>query len=470
MCKIINNLKKTLICIFLLSPIHTDAQIVDLIGEYVADYIVGEVKGYLNNAASNFWDSCVENQARSSITEKAKELQDFQTNQSYISHILATSSLTKGQYFVPNELLSPIESGINKQFMEALYSLNNQKMGTLGNGKLLMWTTAYKDSLVNKTNYSKLEDALSKEVLDSIMAFVEPRHLNSVLHDINKDKRLVSLFNNHPQSVRAYMNLSQTTLKGDLSYLYYWSVTADSHRERFSKKLKAKLINPRQIKFVEYKGDVNLYIGNSLIGSIDAVKNQINILSADLLNLQLKENVTYKYGETEFKTDMFGRIVLVTFPLDKSDKKIAKTTIKYKEICKSVGIRKGHDLYSLIMKPYKETPSIAFAVPIDKTKNFKQQLKALKKEAKRQLKGESSAKLLLSIDYNDMSGKPCLITAHLKNMETFFELVNNGQPLIIKSNDAKLQEHKSLSKIRATKINNNSARSLDFSGKPSESD
>jgi hypothetical protein len=431
------------ICFFISSQ-QAGAQIIDIISDYVTDKITERVTNYISNAASSFWDGMVESDARSSIEEKAKELKDYDIQKTSLNNLIVNNKYTDKENFSSANVINPIPSGIQNSFGKRIKAFGNTRLSAIGDGLVGDAMRFYSDSVMQTIHYRSLEDVLSQTALDSVNILGIPKE--SLLSDINKDSRLAVLFNNHPQIIRVYANSISTVYKSDLAHLYYWGVVADSHRKNLPKK--SRLMNPRFIQFVQSGQLLTLTNNNEELGTFDISQQLITVYSTDLLNYMPKENLKYVYNGTYFSTDELGRVKDINFPLNKNSKKGAKNKIKYKLICNSQGITQGQELYSLILKPFKESPMLGGAIPLSSSDNVKQQNKLLKKSAKSALKMNENVRAEIKIEYNSALNTPSLVQLQIdENGQTFIYL-NNGELLAKKDvNLMKKKETEILNKI-----------------------
>lgn len=443
MSKITNNFKVVLLVSFFMVPQFSNAQLMDLITDYVVDEIKSRVSNYISNAASQFWNDMVENSARSSIEEKAHELENFQTDKSQMNNLLVGNPYITNSSFKVSDVFNPIVPGVHQTFWESINSYGNVKLYTLGDGMLKNNIISYNDSVKASMFHTRLEDVLSKSVMDSINILSQMDIKDTLLSDINTNARLAILLNNHPQVLKVYINSFSTVLRSNISHLYYWGVEADSHREELPKK--AKLIDPRAIKFVQSDQTIKLIFENQEYGTYYLSKNQLNIISPSLLDFKPKDDLTYVFNSIEYSTDGMGRVTSISFPINTSGKKVAKSSVKYKDLCESQSIHQGQDFYTLFLKPYKETPSAVFAFPIANPDDFKTQMKAFKKKSKIAMKINSELKAKTTIGYGDMSNVPVLVKSDLDGDS--FELINNGSLLSRTANNLKTQENEILRSI-----------------------
>ena len=402
--------------------ISSEAQILDMIADYAAEQITNKVKSYITDAASSFWDGMVESEARDAIEKKARELSNYDIPQTQLQQLAVkngySAEAAEGS-INPANVTNPIPTGIRSNFNLKVLSFGNTHLSTLSNGRVGVSMSAYNDSVKLSLQYQRLEDALSHTVIDSIAAI--GLSTDRLLSDINQDPRLAVLFNNHPQIVRVYGNSFSTQLRADPSHLYYWGVIADSHRTKLPRK--TKLINPRFIKFDGAGSSITLSMNGEKLGEYDLTSRKLIAYSIEILNLLPEANLKYTFNNTDFITDELGRVIEIVFPLNKKGKPKAKSKVKYKDLCLSQSVTFGDDLYSLILKPYKESPLLGFAIPLEKSDNVKQQNKGLKKQTKEEIKANPSARAKIRIDYNGASNKPSRILVKTENESASFNFL-----------------------------------------------
>lgn len=438
-----NKLKSILSFCFAISSISSEAQIMDKIIDYAVEQITNKVESYIYDAASSFWDSMVESKARNTIKEKAKNLSEYDIPQTQLQQLMEKNGFSDEESINTTNLIDPIPTGIRSNFNMKVMSFGNTRLSTLGNGCVGSSMRAYNDSVSLSSQIQRLEDALSNAVMDSIAAIGLPT--DNLLSDINQDPRLAIMFNNHPQIVRVYGNSISTQLRTNPSHLYYWGVIADSHRIHLPRK--AKLINPRFIKFDGTGSNVTLSMNGEKLGEYNLISRKLRVYSIEILNLLPEANLSYTFDSTDFITDELGRVAEIAFPLNKKGKTVAKSKIKYENLCFSQSVTSGNDLYSLILKPYKESPLLAFAIPLEKSDNVKLQNKSLKKQTKGELKNYPNARAKVLIGYSDASNKPSRIQVKTESESASFVFLNGNETTPHNVNSAKEKELATLNQI-----------------------
>ncbi len=438
-----NRLKLILSFCFVISTIPSEAQILDMIVDYATEQITSKVKSYISDAASSFWDSMVESEARDAIEEKARKLSDYDIPQTQLQQLVEKNGFSGEGSINPANLINPIPTGIRSNFNMKVMSFGNTHLSTLGNGCVGVSMSAYNDSVRLSSQFQRLEDALSPAVMDSIAAI--GLSTDYLLSDINQDPRLAVMLNNHPQIIRVYGNSISTQLRTDPSHLYYWGVIADSHRIHLPRK--TKLINPRFIKFDGTGSNVTLFMNGEKLGEYNLTRRMLKAYSIEILNLLPEANLTYTFNNTDFITDELGRVVEIAFPLNKKGKTIAKSKVKYKDLCISQSVTPGNDLYSLILKTYKESPLFAFAIPLEKSDNVKLQNKSLKKQTKGELKYNPNARAKILISYSGASNKPSQIQVKTEIEGASFVFLHGNATATYNVNTAKEKEQATLNQI-----------------------
>ena len=418
-----NRLRWILSFCLAISSISSEAQLIDMIADYAAEQITNKVRSYIYDAASSLWDEMVESEARDAIEERAKKLSDYHISQEELQQLMVRNGYPNDESINAANIINPISSGIRSNFNLKVMSFGNTHLSALGNGCIGASMRAYNDSVSLSLKVQSLEDVLSQTVMDSIAAIGLSK--DNLLSDINQDPRLAIMFNNHPQIVRVYSNSLSTKLRTNPSHLYYWGVIADSHRKLLPRK--TKLINPRFIKFEGTGSTVTLSKNGEQLGEYYLDGRKLKVSSIEILNLLPAANTSYFFDNTVFATDELGRVTEITFPLNKKGKKIAKSKVKYKDLCYSQSIEPGSDLYSLVMKTYKESPALAFALPLEKSENVKLQNKSLKKHTKDILEYNLYARAKVLICYGNASNKPSRIQVQTDyETSSFFFLQGKG--------------------------------------------
>ncbi len=423
---------------------NTQAQITD----YIIDEISNKVSSYISNAASNFWDSMVESDARNSIIEQSKELRNYNIEETQLDNLYSSSNFSR-ESVAGTEIITSIPNRISSNFWDEINSVSHIKLTTLGNGLINDAVKNYKDSITNSMRINSLEKVLAKSVIDEIASITITGFRDTLLNDINHENRLALLLNNHPEVLKVYANSFNTNLRNNLAHLYYWGVRADSHKDKLPKK--NKIINPREIIFEDYGANIRLLYHDNVIGVFYAPNNDYDIRSELLLDLLPQSNCIYNLGHTRFTTDILGRVVSIDFLLNKKSKVVSKGTVNYKKLCLALNVEKGQDLYSLLLKGYKESPSAAFAIKIEDIESFKVPLKVFKKKAKEILKSSENAVASIVIRY-DLYDKPSYIGSRFANTnsEEYICFLDTGNHPNTQKNNQKEKELEIIKSIMET--------------------
>ena len=114
---------------------------------------------------------------------------------------------------------------------------------------------------------------------------------------------------------------------------------------------------------------------------------------------------------------MFGRVVEIDFLLSRGEKnEKVKNPIKFKHVCKAMGVKPGKELYTYLLEKYRIAPSLAFAVPMDVDDAAKKNIKIFHKALKKKLKKENWLKVGIVLEYDrSVSRTPSSITVKFGN-------------------------------------------------------
>lgn len=396
------------ICLFALSPVRLSAQIADLITDYVAGYISDYVTQQFNSYVNSSWDEIISQGAIDAIIEKAGELKNFEITKDGMTDLLQKSPYSHNGDINVAALFNTIPTTVKTEFYKNTHSMKNVPFSALGAGFMNARSVAYIDSINRKNSISSLEDVLSQQLLDSISCFTELDLTSSIKSDLDENRRLILLFNNHPEIVRIYANSFNSVLRKDTRHLLYWATCADSIYGNLSKKNKKKFVKANTLLFDNNKV---LYNGQT-IAQYDLYRSTFVMKDVNLLNFYPKGNSMYKVYDTVYKTDVLGRVVEIEFNLSQEKAKKVKTPIKFKHFCKAIDVKNGKNFYSEVLEKYRIAPSLAFAIPIDLDKEEKAKIKLFHKMLKKKLKEQKNLIVNIKLEYgNTVLRKPISIKA-----------------------------------------------------------
>ncbi|WP_418213047.1 hypothetical protein [Bacteroides difficilis] len=398
MSLLISLLNKRRILLGILSLIisgNVHAQIVDWIIDQAAQSIVSAAEEQLSGIGNSLWNSIVESEAKSSITANANKLKDLKIDRTKELELLGKyKNVSIYQY---NEMY-PLMYSKMKSYLNPL---SNIKVAALGNGAIIAASQTMQDSIKKATTVTQLSELVTKQVLDSLYVMENSDHLNRLLFDdINRSRAIAILLNNHPNAVRVYANLSKTELCGQLQQLYYWSVTADSHKEGLPKK--NKLIKPRYIEFVQSDSLVLIVYNGEEYGAISG--NKIICKNIDLLNLCSMPNTQYYYNNMMYKTDALGRVIEVVQQVSHAYKGKCKDrgTVKSKDCAKFKYSNLYNKFYSLGLQKYQSPDCNINTIYLKKDDTFKKNKKQVKLLLKEIAKGKSDNYIIVTkLIYDD---------------------------------------------------------------------
>ena len=316
----LRNKRNYIVGLLFLTPQSSSAQIEDLIEEQIKGYVTEQAENYIDNLSGGLyykvksfyynpvgtiWESYIRSDVQRAVNAKAGELKDFKVNETELSRLRTKFGIGESMPTDQKTMFMPIRYGISESFSKSL-TKPNQSLSQMINKEVL---NHYIDSLKIPLVYNHLEKVLNQAVIDSTELFNNLNIKEILINDINYSRGLAGLLNRHPEIVRVYANSINTNLRTSTSHLYYWGVLADSHKQKLPKK--AKIINPRNIKFETIPDKDNivaLVYENSIIGSCAGAV--IGIVSPELLNLMPKPGCCYVYKDTYMMIDDLGRLLL----------------------------------------------------------------------------------------------------------------------------------------------------------------
>ena len=408
---------------------------------YLESLVQDAIAEAVDEFKTSLWGSILDSEAQSEVKARAKTLSEFtidQSNKNEIQRSLGRYSLydLNGQYSTVNrKLYGHIDKCFNNK--------HNLKFAELGEGMLPITMGNYRNSLLRTIEVNHLSDVLSKEALDTLSAIDSDGQLSRLLlKDIKDDCSLVGVFNNHPELLRTYKQLSKTDLRTQTSQIVYWGQTVKQFNDLIPPQSREKTINPESLTFVQEKAYTNVYLKDEKIGFIKGntddttsiIKgNTIACYNPDLANMVAMPNAEYRFQNITFKTDNLGRVVSVVGTLNPSGKgssdakpsmnpKVLEPLKSSNELVLSIAPALegfGVPYCYLNMAYFKKTDSNKEA-----QKQLKQQLKDMKKQ------GVESARIVSIIEYEDDD---------LKCSEMTITLGNN-EPCVFKNNQTAEEE------------------------------
>lgn len=384
-------------------------------------YLESLVQDAIDEAVDEFktslWGSILDSEAQSEVKSRAKKLSEFtidQSNKNEIQRSLGRYSLydLNGQYSTVNrKLYGHIDKCFNNK--------HNLKFAELGEGMMPITMGNYRNSLLQTIEVNNLSDVLSKEALDTLSAIDSDGQLSRLLlKDIKDDCSLVGVFNNHPELLRTYKQLSKTDLRTQPSQIVYWGQTVKQFNDLIPSKSREKTVIPELLTFIQDNSFTKIYSKDEIIGSIK--DNTIDCFHPDVANVVAMPNAEYRFPNITFKTDNLGRVVSVEGSFNPSGKgssnskpnmnpKVLEPLKSSDELVMSVAPALegfGVPYCYLNMAYFKKTDSNKEA-----QKQMKQQLKDMKKQ------GVESAKIVSIIKYEDIDLKCSEMTTTIGNNE-----------------------------------------------------
>lgn len=362
------------------SSIHAQS-IIEWVGDQVKGYIdrkINEVTNYnrstLGSWGSALWDGVVSAKTESDLKEKMSELENFPTSTTGLDGVEGKYKLTGDQSDYRKVYWN--QSDYTKSI---LYSKHDIVLRDLGNGDVGRTGKNFRDSIYTSTSFKNLNEILQQEVLDSLIPFatVNKEIEETLLRDINENKRIANILNNHPEVLRVYFNsMSMPALRTSPSHLLYWGYTADSHKTILGKKAK-NLLNPRMFTFCSGTNGIEVKQGNRTIAVIN--NNVILCYDLNLLNLFNAPNMRYQYSCISFSTDNFGRIIEFKHKLTNPGKCQEKSKLKPKEFAVIKGNEKVNKVHVLGFEKYGAPSVLANSFFVEGNETNDNGIKLLKK-------------------------------------------------------------------------------------------
>lgn len=380
-----------------------ESQIKSKVDEYITGYIddktdglYSKVRSFYFNPIGTIWESYKNASIRNTVNSKASELKDFKVSEQELLRLRRKYNIGEKMPVDFKTVYMPIRYGIIETFHGSMAMLNTP-LGKLANGEIYSLSSEYVDSLKSINDISDIETVLNQRALDSLALFSGFNIKETLLKDINANNKLLGLINRHPEVIRVYANSISTELRLRTEHLYYWSILADSYKEKLSRKV--KLINPRMIKFETMDDTIALKYGNETIGFYSTYQNMYHYVTPDILYMMPQPNSSYQYKNTSVIIDKMGRLSSVRVRVNTSDKKIDKGKTKQKDIMKALGCSSKKDLYSQLLKKIKEQPSTAFFVQTGDQLDASR-VSQIRKKIKGLLKESINSEVEITLNYN----------------------------------------------------------------------
>lgn len=363
--------------------------LVDRIVKEVVDRAVDEAK-------TSIWGSFLDSQAKSEVKSKAKQLSNYsvdKSNKAEAEKKLGQYDL-KGQYgVVYDRLYGHVDKCFN--------STHNVAFSAMGKGSVREAMLAQQDSIRKTQRIASLSDVFSKTTMDSLRVIKNHDKLEqSLLDDVNENHSLIGFFNNNPDLLRTYAQLSGTDLRDIPSELLYWGRTVKQFNALLPAKLTKDAIDPEMLTFVQKQRNTEIYSQGALVGSI--VGNVVTCHNLDLANMMALPDMEYKLPNASFKTDNMGRVVEVEQTININQK--SKSDWKPSIDTKVLRPLKASETLTLEQHPalleYGASDCYLNMAYFEKNSNNRDMQKALKKQLKKLKKdGVNQTKLVSRIEY-----------------------------------------------------------------------
>ena len=384
---------------------------------YLESLVQDAIDEAIDEFKTSLWGSILDSEAQSEVQSKAKKLSEFpidKSNKDEIQRSLGRYSLydLNGQYSTVNrKLYGHIDICFNNK--------HNLKFSELGEGKMPITMGNYRGSLLQNIEVNNLSDVLSKEALDTLSIIDSDGQLSRLLlKDIKDNRSLVGVFNNHPELLRTYKQLSKSNLRTQASQIVYWGQTVKRFNDLIPPKSREKSINPELLTFVQEKAYTNVYLKDEKLGFIKG--DTIGCYNPNLANMVAMPNAEYRFQNITFKTDNLGRVVSVVGTFNPSGK--GSSEAKPSMNPKVLEPLKSSDELVLSIAPALEgfgVPycylNMAYFKKTDSNKEAQKQLKQQLKDMKNQ--GVESARIVSIIEYEDDDLKCSEMTITLGNEE-----------------------------------------------------
>ncbi len=397
-------------------------------------YLESLVQDAIDEAVDEFktslWGSILDSEAQSEVKSRAKKLSEFTIDQSNKNEI--QRSLGRYCLYDLNRQYSTVNRKLYGHIDKCFNNKHNLKFAELGDGMMPITMGNYRNSLLQTIEVNNLSDVLSKEALDTLSIIdVDGQLSQLLLKDIKDNRSLVGVFNNHPELLRTYKQLSKTDLRTQTSQIVYWGQTVKQFNDLIPPQSREKTINPELLNFIQDNSCTKIYSKDELIGSIKS--DAIDCLHPDLANMVAMPNAEYRIQDVKFKTDNLGRVILVEGAINPNGKgssdakpsmnpKVLEPLKSSNELVLSIAPALegfGVPYCYLNMAYFKKTDSNKEA-----QKQLKQQLKVMKKQ------GVESARIVSNIEYekDDLKCSEMTIT------------LGNNEPCVFKNNQTAEEE------------------------------
>lgn len=416
MCRVNNFIRVGVLLIGLIGfSTSVNAQIYDLVEDYVKKKVTEKIEGYLMDAASNFWDNLVDNSARNSIKEKSRELAYYYpANLDTVFPTYNPEFVYSGGKINMEMTFSKIKPIILKKFHDDLESGANIPFNNMGAGYLGIQNEKFILDRAENAKIRDFSDVLNNETTTYIREKLTEKQQKKLLEDLNVYPALIPVLNANIATVDYYLKLRDIT-QIDAQELLYWAQFADKISKRLPKK--NKFIEVPSLKFVSNNKTIAIYNENVLLANYYPTSNHIIIISPDFLCLLPQADYKYTYEEINFTTDALGRIKEISFWGDKKlNKTSAKSNVKLKDIMLATNVHSKDNLYSIVLKDFNLPFASGFLVDVKDDKELKDKVKEYKKEVKKVLKENPKAKGKLKLTYSDHSNIPSNIEFSIGNI------------------------------------------------------
>lgn len=361
----------------------------------------------------------IEEGAESERNDILKQIADIQFDTSKLNKLskdayknnIISSDVNLNNTQGSRKIYDLLEAEVKAKSFSFLSKMNNIKLIDLGGRSIYNKFNTYIDSLKVSYQFNSLEDVLEEELIARIKEVEIEGMKDTLLYDINRNRKIALLLNRYPEVLQVYTNSFSTKERIDPKHLLYWGVTSDSHRGLFPK---SYIIKGNDVKFENMNNVTNIIYNNNIIGRITSESN-IECENIDLLNLIPYSNKQYKTGNSLYKTDKLGRVVNVYAQIQQSDKGKSKlkNQLKIKNILSVKQNKTDEVAFYLIPKKYGGTTSYLNIVSILKNKDNKKAIKSCLKHLKQELKQHSNVSLSVNLSYSNGLPYPNTIKLHI---------------------------------------------------------
>ena len=367
---------------------------------------------------------------RNDALKKMKEVKFGDERMRELNSMAATSGLNPLTKDADTQhIYSRISSLLSEKSFSFLNSVHNMQLSEIGKKSIGRATNEYITSLVERNKLNSLEEAFDSTLLE--IASKRPDINKVLLHDINKDKRLLFLFQKYPETLQVYLNTYCTTIQTDLKHLLYWGVSANKNNLLFPK---SELVNSKKLIF-DSTGKIML--DDISLGYVSKDNSYIECYTSDLLNLAPYPNKEYKVENSIiYQTDELGRIVKTIFEVSNDTKKKSKlkSSLKEKDILLAKKINEDDISLWLVPSRYKGVACYMNIIPI--ARKNKSLLKSYSKIIKMELKRQKDIKVSINLVYN-ASWHPYLINITIGESKLrIINEVHHNAPILLKEENA----------------------------------